>query len=176
MITMTYISHKVQLVAFAFATCLTAPLIASSPATAGTKPENSRPAQKATIEKMFKGNSWRWSHGGAYHAPDGKMIGKWIANGDQKGKFADVIGHGRWTVSKKGTLCHDAQWRWRRKGELRKRFVKDCWRHVRDENGKLWQHDRRHGWYRFPRLQIQSGDRLTRRYNRISRKQSLWGE
>ena len=175
--TMTFkncISDKARLTAALFAICVITPLVCNDRAVAGPKPENTRPAQKAVIEKLFKGNSWRWSHGGSYHAPDGTMIGKWIANSNRKGHYLDVIGHGRWSVSANGTLCHDAEWRWRRNGELRKRFVNDCWQHVRDDKGNLWQHDQRHGWYRFPKHQLRSGDRLSNRYNRISRINDLW--
>ena len=158
------------------AICLMAYAILPVHAKAGEKPANPQPAAKAIVEEIFRGNSWNWSHGGAFHAPDGTMVGKWIANSDRKGHYLDVIGHGRWTVNNKGTLCHDAEWRWRRNGELRKRFVKDCWKHVTDANGNLWQHDRRHGWYPFPKQQLRSGDRFSKRYSRISRTHNLWEE
>ncbi len=156
--------------------CFSTMFVSQAQAGIGAKPDNTRPAGKAAVEKIYKGNSWRWSHGGAYHAPNGEMIGKWFANGDHRGRFASVIGQGRWSVNQKGTLCHDAEWRWRRNGELRIRFVKDCWKHVIDEKGNLWQHDQRHGWYPFPKRQLRSGDRLSERYNKISRVNKLWGE
>jgi len=143
-------------------------------AIADTKPRNFSPAGKAMIAKIFSGNSWRWSHGGAYHSPDGNMVGKWHAIGNNKGRLVNVIGYGKWNINQSGTLCHKAEWRWRRNGELKVRKVKDCWRHVIDEKGKLWQHDQRHGWYRFPKNQIRSGDRFSKQYKRISKAENLW--
>ena len=135
-------------------------------AIAGSKPEKAVSANPREIEVAFAENSWRWNNekGGVYHAKNGKLIA--ILNYD------DVLGIGRWSVNAKGTLCHNAIWYWKRE-KLKQRKVKDCWKHVVDQDGKLWQHDRKYGWYRFPINQISPGNKYSRRVNRLKKNFGL---
>lgn len=130
---------------------------------AGSKPDGASAANAEDIRVAFSGKSWRWKEGGAYHAKDGKMIAI---------LWEGVVGVGRWSVSSDGTLCHNATWYWN-KTSPRQRKVKDCWKHVVDQKGRTWQHDRVHGWYKFPKFQISSGDKYSRRVNRLKKKIGL---
>ena len=138
---------------------LTATAILPTSALAGPKPSGAKSAKGAEIKAAFAGKSWRWSKGGAHFASNGKF----------HAIFDGSVGLGSWSVSGSGTLCHNATWYWDDDGLVTKK-VKDCYKHVVDPDGDLWQHSKDDGWYKFPARRISSGDKYGSKVNRMKKK------
>ncbi len=143
---------------FGLGMALTVPEVAN----AGSKPAGAKNAKGADIKAAFSGKSWRWSKGGGYFASNGKF----------HGVFDGSVGLGSWSVSGSGTLCHNVTWYWDDGGLVTKK-VKDCYKHVVDPDGKLWQHYKTGGWYKFPERKISSGDKYGSKVNRMKKKLGL---
>lgn len=126
---------------------------------AGPKPPGAKAASGAEIKAAFSGKSWRWSKGGAYFASNGKFHAVWEQS----------VGLGSWSVSGSGTVCQNATWYWDDDGLVTKK-EKECYKHVVDSKGALWQHTKEDGWYKFPKRRFSSGDKYSSKVKRIRKK------
>ncbi|WP_298912551.1 DUF995 domain-containing protein [uncultured Roseobacter sp.] len=134
---------------------------AGTAALAEKKPRGATPADPQQIIAKYLGNTWNWSQGGSYWGSGGKFQAVWTNEENQSKSYAD----GKWYVTNKGTLCYEAVWEWKEKNEPDE-VRKNCWRHVVDKQGRLWQrHHEKEDWYRPSPEKLSSGNAIKATYD-----------
>ena len=122
------------------------------PAAAERKPKGSKRSDPALIHKLYVGTtSTAQLESGLeseYFAPDGSYQA--ISGGE-------TLGIGKWYVTKRGSLCNEAEWYYVRKGVLKPKRLKTCLHHVTDPYGVVWMQNPilSRGW--FPQEFVRSG-------------------
>ncbi|WP_298969801.1 DUF995 domain-containing protein [uncultured Roseobacter sp.] len=136
-------------------------MTAGTAALADKKPRGSKPADPQRVIEAYLGNTWNWSRGGSYWGGSGVFQAVWTSEKDDSKSYAD----GKWYVTSKGTLCYEAVWEWKDKDEPDE-VKKNCWRHVVDKEGRLWQrHHEKEEWYKPNPDKITSGNGIEAAYN-----------
>lgn len=144
---------------------LTALSISTASFAAGKKPKPSYPADPNEVIKIYSGNTWTWTKGGSYWGKDGKFEAVW----------EDILGLGKWYVTKNGTLCYVADW-YEKDGSVTKDW-KRCWEHVKDESGNYYQQptdkkDRKKwGWGRVSK--VSKGNGIKSDIRKLKKKNGL---
>ncbi len=129
------------------------------PLASAPKPNPASAADPQVILKHYRGKTWTWSEGASF----------WGRGGAFQAHFKQSVGEGKWYVTTKATLCYEADWKWREEsGEIGSRPIKNCWQHVVDGEGTIWQrsHDKEN-WYRLNPDEVARGNTQKREYRRI---------
>ncbi|WVX48802.1 hypothetical protein ROLI_018840 [Roseobacter fucihabitans] len=137
-------------------------VFSGSVALADKKPRASKPADPNQIIQTYLGNTWVWSRGGSYWGGGGTFQAVWTSEKNGSKSYAD----GKWYVTSKGTLCYEAVWEWKDKEEADK-VEKNCWQHVVDKEGQVWQrHHEKEEWYKPGPEKIKSGNAIKAEYRK----------
>jgi hypothetical protein len=75
---------------------------------------------------LYSDKTWEWENGHAYFAPDGTF---------QAAVGPDESAEGKWYGVKDGKICFKATWT----NEAGSGPAKKCWKHVADDQKRLWQ-------------------------------------
>lgn len=157
-----FMGHKIRpfLCSTVFLALSAAVAATSTQALADPKPSGSKPADASVIKQAHSGKSWKWSEGGAFFAK----------NGEFQAMFKGAIGLGTWSVNRSGTLCYNATWYWD-DGGVKSEKIKNCWRHVVDREGNIWQRNHeKEDWYKWNGSKLSNGNKYKSKIARSKKK------
>lgn len=161
---MTAIKRSLKLAAVAS-------VLAALPATAvlaGGKPKGAKATPPEVIQQLYAGKTSNWNSGGhAYWAPDGRFQGI--------NKTKDAVGIGKWYVTSRSKLCHEANWHKAEGGAVKAYPHKSCWQFVTAPDGTVWERhlNEKGDWYRHQRGKQVNGNTQQRLFRKISQDLGL---
>jgi len=106
-----------------------------NPAVADPKPKGAKASDSQTIANFYAGTTriWKRCNGGGIYFGAG-----WEAKA-YCNQNAPAVAWGEWSV-KKGKLCSQVVWHWRKDGQARsEEGKKDCIAHITDAEGTIWR-------------------------------------
>lgn len=146
-------------------------IMAATPALADPKPKGAKPVDAQTLANMYVGTSqtWKGCKGGIYYG------GKYEAQA-YCSKEGESVGVGKWTVDRKGRVCHELIWYWPQgKGVGSKpQDKKECVAHLMDANGNIWRNwNNDKDWWQLGPKDMIKGFKLKRKVKRLRKKLSV---
>lgn len=129
------------------------------------KPKGSKPAPNEAIA-VFAGHTETWETGNAqvYWSPNGELLVLWTNRDQNAAKYS--IGQGKWSMTKRGTRCHEWTAKTLVNGKPQEFDAKKrCMSFVVDPDGGLWARETkptRGDWHRVNTGKFVKGDAAKR--------------
>ena len=146
-------------------------LALSNTAFADPKPKGAKSASAQTVANHYAGKTHHWKSckGGIYFGAN------WQAQA-YCNKEGPSIGLGKWSVTKRGKICHELTWYWPKgDGHGSKVDKKDCTEHVVDANGEMWRswQGEKDWWRSQYQKNLEKGFKHKSKINRLRKKLKL---